>query len=115
VNHTRIAQLEMDCMKVLWERAGASVAEVRAALPRPLAYTTVMTVLDRMSAKGVVARQKKGRAYIYSPVLDRDAARSEAVRELLTNLFGDDPKALIQYLASPQAAAVPVSSATGGS
>ena len=96
---TRLPQLELDCLRVIWKQPGASVADVRAALERPLAYTTVMTVLDRMSAKGVVERRKSGRAYQYSPVLDVDSARQDAVSRLLANLFENDREALISYVA----------------
>ena len=105
----RVAQLEMECLKVLWSAPGATVADVRDRLPRPLAYTTVLTVLDRMSAKGLVRRQKRGRAYSYSAALEREAARANAVAQLLSNLFERDPRALIEYLAAgvPEAAAEP--------
>jgi predicted transcriptional regulator len=94
-------------MNVLWRAGDASVAQVRAALPRPLAYTTVMTVLDRMAAKGVVARRKQGRAYVYSAALDRETARNAAVVRLLENYFEGDRRALAAYLGhfAPQAAA----------
>lgn len=96
----RVAQLEMECLKVLWSLSSASVSQVRERLPRPLAYTTVLTVLDRMSAKGLVRREKHGRAYLYSAALQRDAARAQAVGQLLANLFERDPRALIDYLAA---------------
>ena len=96
---TRLPQLEMDCLRVIWKNPGATVGDVRAAIGRPLAYTTVMTVLDRMSSKGVVERRKDGRAYRYSPVLDVDSARQEAVSRLLVNLFENDREALISYVA----------------
>jgi BlaI family transcriptional regulator, penicillinase repressor len=104
-----LPQLEIECMKVLWRGGEASVAQVRAALPRPLAYTTVMTVLDRMASKGVVARRKQGRAFLYSAALDRAIARSAAVARLLENYFDGDRRALATYLGhfSPKAAAVP--------
>jgi predicted transcriptional regulator len=92
------SQLELACMKVLWQMGSATVAEVRAQLPRPLAYTTVMTVLDRMAAKGLVARRKHGRAYKYSAALDLDCARLDALHQLLHNFFADDRQALVQYL-----------------
>ena len=95
---SRLAQLELDCMKVLWTQPGSSVAQVRSALDRQLAYTTVMTVLDRMTAKGVVTRRKNGRAWHYSAEFDRESARLEAVSRLLANLFDDDRAALMEYL-----------------
>jgi predicted transcriptional regulator len=84
-------------MKVLWKYPGASVAQVRAGLPRPLAYTTVMTVLDRMSAKGLVERQKNGRAYLYTAALDLETARRSAVSRLAARFFENDPAALARY------------------
>jgi predicted transcriptional regulator len=100
-------------MKVLWKYPGASVAEVRAGLPRPLAYTTVMTVLDRMSAKGLVARRKNGRAYLYTAALDLDTARRSAVSRLAARFFENDPTALARYasrlrIGKDQDEAVPV-------
>ncbi len=102
---SRLPQLELECMKVLWLNPEATVAQVRQALERPLAYTTVMTVLDRMAAKGVVARRKKGRAYLYVALLDREAARGEAVERLLANLFENDRGALVEYLTRRRPAA----------
>ena len=93
----RLAELELECLKVLWRYPGASVAQVRAGLPRPLAYTTVMTVLDRMSAKGLVERQKNGRAYLYTAALDLESARRSAVGRLAARFFDNDPAALGRY------------------
>ncbi len=86
-------------MRVLWKQPGASVAQVRAGLDRPLAYTTVMTVLERLSAKGVVQRRKQGRAYAYSALLDLDAARHDAVARLLAGFFENDREAMLSYIA----------------
>jgi len=96
----RVAQLEMECLKVLWAAPGASVAQVKDRLPRTLAYTTVLTVLDRMAAKGLVTRRKDGRAYLYSAALEREAARAQAVGQLVSNLFERDPRELMEYLAA---------------
>ncbi len=92
------ASMEMECLKVLWTRPEASVAEVRAGMTRPLAYTTVMTVLDRMCSKGLVKRRKRGRAWSYSAGLDIETARAQAVNRLVSNLFDADSRALVRYL-----------------
>ena len=94
-------------MKVLWRISSGTVAQVRAGLSRPLAYTTVMTVLDRMSTKGVVERRKNGRAYHYSARLDLNAARNAALDRLLDNLFENDRAALLRYLAGARRASAP--------
>ncbi|MGH9603976.1 MAG: BlaI/MecI/CopY family transcriptional regulator [Terriglobales bacterium] len=111
---SRLAQLELECMKVLWEQPGASVAQVRSALDRQLAYTTVMTVLDRMTAKGVVTRRKNGRAWYYAAQLDRETARVEAVDRLLANLFDDNRTELVEYLSRRRITRRPSGSASRG-
>jgi len=95
----RLLDLELECMKALWRYPGASVAQVRAGLSRPLAYTTVMTILDRMSAKGLVERRKSGRAYVYNAALDLETARRSAVSRLAARFFDGDPAALARYAA----------------
>jgi BlaI family transcriptional regulator, penicillinase repressor len=64
-----MAPLELDCMNALWPLGEATVRDVHLALAgsRPRAYTTIMTILDRLAQKGVVARRKVGRAWVYRP------------------------------------------------
>jgi predicted transcriptional regulator len=68
-----------------WDRPVA-VREVLEdlVLERPLAYTTVMTVLDNLHAKGVVRREKRGRAYLYSPTTSREEHTAEQLAHVLT-------------------------------
>ena len=54
---------ELDVMAVLWQRGPSTVAEVREVLEDALAYTTVLTVLDRLERKGMVRRRRDGRAH----------------------------------------------------
>lgn len=66
----KLGELERAVMEVLWGRAdAATVRDVHAALAdsRDIAYTTVMTVLDRLAKKGVVSRRLEGRAWLYVP------------------------------------------------
>ena len=77
-----LGELERKVMELLWDAVGPqSVRDVHHALShdRELAYTTVMTVLDRLAKKGVVRRERDGRAYRYLPVQDRE----EMVAELM--------------------------------
>ncbi|MEK7407556.1 MAG: BlaI/MecI/CopY family transcriptional regulator, partial [Acidobacteriota bacterium] len=69
--------LELECLKVLWQLGEGRVRDVRQALlpGRKLAYTTVMTVLDRLARKGGVERRKVGRSFLYWPLLSRDQVR----------------------------------------
>jgi predicted transcriptional regulator len=95
--------LELDCLKVLWLLGEGNVKEVRKALAesRPLAYTTIMTVLDRLVRKGGVSRRKVGRSFVYAPVLTRESLRRIAVRELVRCFFGGSEEALLEYLQNP--------------
>ena len=66
-----LGPLEADVMDVLWNRSEGNVRDVIQLLARPLAYTTVMTTLDRLYKKGLLSRRKFERAFIYAPRLSR--------------------------------------------
>ena len=66
-----MGHLESDVMEILWARGESSVHDVVEQLARPLAYTTVMTTLDRLFKKGLLDRQKQDRAFIYVPRYSR--------------------------------------------
>lgn len=69
-------------MEVLWARGECSVRDVAQHLERPLAYTTVMTTLDRLYKKGLLSRQKLDRAFLYSQRMSRteyDRARADSI------------------------------------
>ena len=89
--------LELECLKVLWTLGEGNVKDVRQALTgsRNLAYTTVMTVLDRLARKGGVARRKVGRSFVYVPVLSRGVLRRLAVQDLVDRFFEGSEEALM--------------------
>ena len=96
-----LSRLELQCMKAIWLRNAQTVSEVQASLlpVRPLAYTTVLTILDRLSKKGAVTRVKQGKAYVYTPSLSFELSRHEALMELLQSYFEGSQERLIEYLA----------------
>ncbi len=100
--------LELECLKVLWKLGEASVREVRQELApsRALAYTTVMTLMDRLVKKGGATRRKSGRMFLYSPVLPRQQARRLAVQELVDSFFGGSVEELLEFLQGQPPAAV---------
>jgi BlaI family transcriptional regulator, penicillinase repressor len=104
--------LELLCLNALWSIQEGNVKAVQAlvARTRPLAYTTIMTVLERLVRKGKLKRRKMGRSFLYSPEASRDSMRRAAVRELLDGFFNGSEQELIGFLrqnAQP-ASAVPV-------
>jgi BlaI family transcriptional regulator, penicillinase repressor len=86
---------ELRLMDVLWNRERATVADVVNSLPPPpLAYSTVLTTLRTLEQKGYVAHEEDGRAYVYRPLVARNAAAKSAMRHLLDRFFGSSPGAL---------------------
>jgi predicted transcriptional regulator len=96
-------RLELDCLKALWSLGEANVRQVRQALAaeRDLAYTTVMTIMDRLARRGCVRRRKTGRSFVYSPVLTREEVRSRAIRDLIDCYFEGSNELLRIYLDGP--------------
>jgi len=92
--------LELLCLNALWSMGQASVKDVRRLLAsgRPLAYTTVMTILERLARRGIVTRRKVGRAFLYAPAVSRDAMRRLALKEFLDSYFESSPDQLLQFL-----------------
>lgn len=79
-------ELEMAIMNVMWSTdAPVAVREVRERLHynRPVAYTTVMTVMDILYRKGVLRRDKAGRAWRYWPAEDRESHDARLMAEAL--------------------------------
>ena len=108
--------LELLCLKALWELQEGNVNAVRRIVSqtRPLAYTTIMTVLDRLVRKGRLTRRKVGRAFVYTPQGTRDALRRTALRELVDVFFDGSEEALLRFLRNqnvpaPRHVAAPVS------
>jgi predicted transcriptional regulator len=66
-----LGTLENELMEILWVQGESNVRDVVQKLDRPLAYTTVMTTLDRLFKKGVLDRCKSERAFVYSPRFSR--------------------------------------------
>ncbi|MEN3612556.1 BlaI/MecI/CopY family transcriptional regulator [Plantactinospora sp. ZYX-F-223] len=100
---TRLGDLERAVMDVLWDRGtgtGATVREVAEALrDRELAYTTVMTVLDRLAGKGMVEREREGRAWRYRPAASREAHIARLMLDAL-DLAGSRDAALVRFARS---------------
>jgi predicted transcriptional regulator len=106
-----LSRLELQCMKVIWLNRATTVAEVQQCLSplRPLAYTTVLTVLDRLAKKGAVSRVKRGKAHVYEPALSFETSRDEAIAGLVDFYFQGSAEKLIDYLGNTNRASQPAS------
>ncbi len=98
----RLGDLERVIMERLWDTAtvrGATVREVHEALEkdRDIAYTTVMTVLDRLAKKELVTRDRDGRAWRYYPADTREALTAETMRRTLDDMDVTDRRAALLH------------------
>lgn len=95
-----LAPLELACMNALWPLGEASVRDIRLrmAATSPRAYTTIMTIMDRLARKGVVERRRAGRAWLYRPNLSVEEARAHAVAQVVEGFFGGSAAALAAQL-----------------
>ena len=95
-----LAPLELACMNALWPIGEASVRDIRAQMyaARPRAYTTIMTIMDRLARKGIVERRRVGRAWLYRPNLSAEEARTHAVAQVVEGFFGGSTEALAVQL-----------------
>jgi predicted transcriptional regulator len=105
--------LELACLRTLWGLNEATVHAVRNVMNenavKPLAYTTVMTLLDRLVQRGAASRRKKGRAFLYQPRATREALREAALGDLVEGYFNGSEAALLEYLRSKAAGAIDIS------
>lgn len=97
---SRLTDAELELMQPLWRLGRATVHELLATLPpeRPLAYTTVSTILRILEQKQVVRSEKEGRGHVYIPILSREAYQNSTVQQLVTHVFDGAPSALVRCL-----------------
>src|SRR5215468_10590006 len=86
-----LGPLEREVMEFIWRRpkraAGVSVRDIHLAFEERLAYTTLMTTLDRLHKKGLLDRRKEGRAFLYSPRFSPDEFERGVAREVINMLL----------------------------
>lgn len=98
----RLTAPQLAVLRVLWERSEATVAEMQRALhtDRPLAATTIATLLSRLEKRGIVAYRTEGRQYVYRAVLSETDARQHALVEVTKGLFEGDIATMVSQLLS---------------
>lgn len=96
----KLAELQLAIMHILWDREEASVSDVREQLgpERPLAHTTIATMLSKMEVQGYVAHRSEGRANIYRPTIRREDVSRTMVSDLASRLFQGDVTQMVAHL-----------------
>jgi predicted transcriptional regulator len=95
-----LTEVELELMTILWRLGEGTVNDVIAGLPpaRPLAYTSVSTVLRILEKKGFLASRKQGRGHVYVPRVTKATYESFSVRDLITRVFDGTPGELVRCL-----------------
>ena len=96
----KLTNAELEIMHVVWELDGGTVRQVHEILnqQRPLAYTTVMTMMNILEEKGHLTRRKEGRAYRYEPVRPKNQVISGMVDDFVGRVFEGSAAPLVVSL-----------------
>ncbi|HEY2930998.1 MAG TPA: BlaI/MecI/CopY family transcriptional regulator [Acidobacteriota bacterium] len=107
----KLTPVEFEIMEIIWERGSALVKDVHSQLARRkgLAYTTVMTEMDHMYKKGLLAHAKKGRAYLYTPRVTRAQALSDTLENFVDDFFHGSREELMRFISGRAASSEAVS------
>ncbi|HUD47717.1 MAG TPA: BlaI/MecI/CopY family transcriptional regulator [Candidatus Baltobacteraceae bacterium] len=92
---TMLTNAEHRIMEVIWARGSATVAEVVEALEGKDAYTTILTLIRILKAKGYLTCRKEGRAHVFTPSVDRNTVARKAAHQLLSKFFAGSPSELV--------------------
>jgi BlaI family transcriptional regulator, penicillinase repressor len=93
-----LTRQELQIMKVVWDMGAATVKEVCDIMSqaKPVAYTTILTLMGILEEKGALVHTRSGRAFLYNPLLSRQQATRNQVRDVVCRFFDGSPEKLIE-------------------
>ncbi len=96
----RLGKVQLQIMQVLWEHGRATARQITDALSRskPIAHSTVQTLLRKLEAKGAVAHEVEERTFIFRPLYEQSEVAESATRDLLTRVFSGSVYGLVAHL-----------------
>lgn len=91
---------ELEVLKILWDRGESTVREVMEVLnqARPRAYTSVMSLLNVMTDKGLLVREARGRAFVYRAKVGRERTQRRMIGTVLSRVFDGSASQLVAHL-----------------
>jgi len=97
-----LSDLQLAIIRVLWDKGEASAAEVQLAMKRsrPLAITTVSTLLARLEKKGIITHRNAGRTFVYRARVSELDMRRKAISGVIRNLFRGNPSEVVGQILS---------------
>ena len=96
----RLGTLERQVIEIVWAGDEVTVRDVHARLDSKVAYTTVMTTLDRLFRKGLLARIKRSRAFVYSALASRQELDEIVASEVVSGLLAGEWSAPLPFLSN---------------
>lgn len=101
-SYTALGETEMELLQHVWALGEASVAEVhqRVMQYRPVAYTTVMSIMKKLADKGYLNYQQVGTAYVYTSAQPAEEIQGKVLNDVVNKVFSGSPAALVQTLVS---------------
>jgi len=93
-----LSDTQLELMRVLWRHGEADTKTVCEGLKKPLAYTTVATLLKRLEKRGIIEARAEDRKFIYVPLVSEDEVMTSMVTSLIGTLFKGDSSALVSHL-----------------
>ena len=107
-----IGPLQVRVMHHLWKHGPSTVHDVHSALnaklgTRPLAYTTVLTVMRNLSRRKILSQRPQGRAHIFEPLIDEQSYKLSMLRHVRSELFAGDVDTMLRYLTLDEGISAP--------
>ena len=100
MSHPRLGRIQLKIMQVLWQHGQANARQITDALSRekPIAHSTVQTLLRKLEAKGAVGHEVHDRTFVFKPLIDSRSVTRSATQELIERLFGGSASGLVAHL-----------------
>ena len=97
-NKKSLTKAELNVMNILWSKKEATVNEIIEVMSEPKpAYTTVLTVMQVLTRKGIVSPERRGKAHVFRPLLSREEYIDTFMRETRNVLFQGSLRSLFSY------------------
>lgn len=94
----QLTKAEEEIMQILWKLEKANVASIIEEMPEPKpAYNTVSTIVRILEDKGFVAHEKKGKGYLYFPLLERETYSNQSINKLMDSYFNGSFKSMVSF------------------
>jgi BlaI family transcriptional regulator, penicillinase repressor len=94
-----LGELQQAVLDVVWALGEATVNQVKSKLSRrKLAYTTILSVMQKLDKAGWLTHREEGRTYVYRPTMTRAEAKSSSLRQFISRVCEGDPLAMFQHL-----------------